>query len=512
MQRILEFIRYPSHSRTLGLLAFLVVLLSIPLTVNIAQKQQELRQRAAGATPCEQNGGPGAACVGTTCYVHNIKCVFEEYTHGGNCNPTGAITCPVIQDDQSFYQKPVDCVESSSLSCTPAAPPTAAPTAPPTAQPPATIAPTAAPASTIVPSASPAVALPITGGGSSSCQYTCGCSNPQGGPAPGHIAVCPNVYGSGACYSDSGSGFTDCACPVAGGDATTPYANATGSLAGTFAWGGPCNFQDHKIYQIGNTCHYESCERFTGRYGNVSNGAFCWFSNDVKNTCQTTSTSPSPSGSPTTTTAPTATPSPTASPTAAPTPTAPPAGSTVLSFTNIALEGIGKDNGSLGGPHPPTSIGNPRSLSVDVLNSADNSTVTTISNGSLLYNSSTGTWTGTAAAPAATLPAGNYIFKLKTSNYVKRTYSVVTSVTAGGPNTLSSQVTLYPGELHGDTSIGLQDINIWRSCSIYSTDNGALCGQNSSYKGLSDLNQDGSVDQFDYNLLLREFRSNSTDQ
>ena len=50
----------------MGLLAFLVVLLAIPLTVNIAQKQQELRQQAASSRcatndPC--SGWNYAACT-----------------------------------------------------------------------------------------------------------------------------------------------------------------------------------------------------------------------------------------------------------------------------------------------------------------------------------------------------------------------------------------------------------------------------------------------------------------
>ncbi|HZQ29703.1 MAG TPA: hypothetical protein VFA93_01325 [Patescibacteria group bacterium] len=67
-RRFLDFISYPSHSRTIGFLAFLVVLLAVPLTVNIAQKQQELRQHAAGncttVQGADKNGNPG---TWTTC-------------------------------------------------------------------------------------------------------------------------------------------------------------------------------------------------------------------------------------------------------------------------------------------------------------------------------------------------------------------------------------------------------------------------------------------------------------
>lgn len=52
LPRLWEFIVSLTHSRTLSLLAFLVILAAIPLTVFIAQKQQEIRQRASEGTGC----------------------------------------------------------------------------------------------------------------------------------------------------------------------------------------------------------------------------------------------------------------------------------------------------------------------------------------------------------------------------------------------------------------------------------------------------------------------------
>lgn len=86
--RFLDFIRYPSHSRTMGILAFLVLLLAIPLTVNIAQKQQELRQRAA----FEENGNnlsPG----GVSCSTQSVEKCFAPELAPSNCTAGGSLDC-----------------------------------------------------------------------------------------------------------------------------------------------------------------------------------------------------------------------------------------------------------------------------------------------------------------------------------------------------------------------------------------------------------------------------------
>ena len=84
-RRLADFLSYPSHSRTMGLLAFLIVLLAIPLTVNIAQKQQELRQHAAGScdTQNECDGYPNGWSYGT-CSV-NIN-EGQPCGSGGTCS------------------------------------------------------------------------------------------------------------------------------------------------------------------------------------------------------------------------------------------------------------------------------------------------------------------------------------------------------------------------------------------------------------------------------------------
>jgi|GEM_PF-2892897 len=49
LKRFFQFVGNPSHSRTLGILAILVMVAAVPLTVYIAQQRQEVRQRAQTA-------------------------------------------------------------------------------------------------------------------------------------------------------------------------------------------------------------------------------------------------------------------------------------------------------------------------------------------------------------------------------------------------------------------------------------------------------------------------------
>lgn len=75
LRKIPEFIKAPSHSRTLSLLAFLLIIAAIPLTVFVAQKQQETRQRAETGSPqcVDQTTGIGT-CDNSPCNELNALC------------------------------------------------------------------------------------------------------------------------------------------------------------------------------------------------------------------------------------------------------------------------------------------------------------------------------------------------------------------------------------------------------------------------------------------------------
>ncbi|MDO8460928.1 MAG: hypothetical protein Q7S38_00635 [bacterium] len=69
VQRFINFISHPDHKRTFSILAALAILVSIPLTVYVAQQRQEIRQRADEPKGCEcvdgqwKDDGSGACSV-----------------------------------------------------------------------------------------------------------------------------------------------------------------------------------------------------------------------------------------------------------------------------------------------------------------------------------------------------------------------------------------------------------------------------------------------------------------
>lgn len=76
IKNVIELISSPNHSRTTALLIILLILAIVPLTVIVAQKQQELRQRAADACdnistiePCMTN-----ITEGDSCGSENVQC------------------------------------------------------------------------------------------------------------------------------------------------------------------------------------------------------------------------------------------------------------------------------------------------------------------------------------------------------------------------------------------------------------------------------------------------------
>ncbi|MBI3070414.1 MAG: hypothetical protein HYY87_03890, partial [Candidatus Levybacteria bacterium] len=85
--RVWSFVVSPNYSRTLSILALLVVVLAIPLTVFIAQKQQEIRQRAAGTCSGSLTYPGGATCT-TTPGNHSLLAGWslQEVDGPNTCN------------------------------------------------------------------------------------------------------------------------------------------------------------------------------------------------------------------------------------------------------------------------------------------------------------------------------------------------------------------------------------------------------------------------------------------
>lgn len=79
IKKLGQFFAVASHSRTFSLLVILLIVAAVPLTVFVAQKQQEIRQRAeTGVKTCTQLGDNSSECDDNDPCTKNI-CVEDEY-------------------------------------------------------------------------------------------------------------------------------------------------------------------------------------------------------------------------------------------------------------------------------------------------------------------------------------------------------------------------------------------------------------------------------------------------
>ena len=199
-------------------------------------------------------------------------------------------------------------------------------------------------------------------------------------------------------------------------------------------------------------------------------------------------------------------PAPTGSGTPAPTATPAP-GSTVLAL-NIGIDAIGSvgDNEN---PNPSSSNQNPthptRNVTVQVFDSNNNQVSNQI--GSINYNAGTGIFTG-AVNLGVSFVSGNYTVKVKSDGHLRRLIPGIQNISSG-QTVQMPQVNLVAGDVNNDNFINITDYNILLSCvndpDVANVDNHALCNSDATYNGLSDLDDNGVVDKFDYNLFLREY-------
>ena len=239
-------------------------------------------------------------------------------------------------------------------------------------------------------------------------------------------------------------------------------------------------------------------------------------SNTPKPTIAATAT-PKPSTTTAPTQVPTATPKPTVAnasptpttfpgtitPTTGPTVTSGPTatvapGSTAVNLT-VLLHGIGNGGDSAN----PNAQGNTnplrktRTVTVELFN-AQNQLVST-KQGSVTYQSGSGDFRGTVSF-GAEVSTGLYTVKLKSDQYLKGLIPGIQSITKGQSNNTPA-VTLIAGDVNGDNQINIIDYNLLSGC--YS-DLLPPVDCNAENAVLTDFNDDGNTNQFDYNLFLRE--------
>jgi len=204
---------------------------------------------------------------------------------------------------------------------------------------------------------------------------------------------------------------------------------------------------------------------------------------------------------------PTATPIPTAAPTSAPTsvptavisPTQNPNG-TALAL-NVLLDGIGNagDNtnptaSTLSNKAPVHPTRNVTAQVYDV-----NNKLVTTATGIVEYSSASGSFVGTVNT-AQPVPDGEYTIKVRSDTHLTRLVPGVEHLIPNQVNQVPA-VALVAGDANNDNRLDILDYNMLIGC--YSDLSPAASCDNATQL-ITDFNDDSAVNQFDYNLFLRE--------
>lgn len=188
----------------------------------------------------------------------------------------------------------------------------------------------------------------------------------------------------------------------------------------------------------------------------------------------------------------------TPTPTATPTPEVSSGASLNL---NLLLHGIGSGGDNANPTANSLSNKNPLQKERDTIVSLFdiNNNLVATAEGKVLYSSASGSFKGIASS-SATVPPGKYSIKVRTGYHLTRLVSGIQTIVSGQTLTLSS-VEVVAGDSTNDNRLDILDYNMLLDC--YSDlDAAAAC--NDAKKLATDGNDDGSVNQFDYNLFLRE--------
>lgn len=182
-------------------------------------------------------------------------------------------------------------------------------------------------------------------------------------------------------------------------------------------------------------------------------------------------------------------------PTEVPHPTAtPPPGHTIV-FVTLFLHGIGKggDNANVSATGTLTPVHPQRSILAEVYN--DRNELLIQQEGVIVYNASAGNFKGYVDLGPG-FPSGDYYLKVRTPLYLRKQLGIQ-AIQSNTTNN-SSTVTLIVGDTSGDNKINVLDYNQIIRCYTKSR----LCTP--VMRENTDINDDGTVNQFDYNLFLRE--------
>lgn len=206
---------------------------------------------------------------------------------------------------------------------------------------------------------------------------------------------------------------------------------------------------------------------------------------------------PKPTIIPTPTPQPTIIPTSTPKPTSAPTPIQEPTPTRLK--LQLLLHGIGNGGDAI---NPNTTHNfNPlrpqRSVTVRIYN-VQNTLIATKQT-IVQFNSQTGDFSGTVEL-GNEISSGLYTVNVKIDQFLRAVVPGIQKITTGVTTTLPV-TSLTNGDTNNDNMLSVLDFNILRNCYA---DLSPAISCTASQKSFADLNDDGFVNQFDYNLFIRE--------
>lgn len=197
---------------------------------------------------------------------------------------------------------------------------------------------------------------------------------------------------------------------------------------------------------------------------------------------------------------PTPTPSMTPTPTLSPTPTPTPLPQDITLSITVFLHNIGKsgDNAnpnafSFSNKNPLHPTRNVKAFIYDLTNNA-----VAAPTGSIQYSSTSGSFTGTIDLGTAVAP-GKYYIKIQSDYHLRRLIPGILTFTAG-TNSLAP-ISLVAGDADNTNDLSILDYNLLLGC--YSVSQSAISCTDAQQVA-TDFNDDGAVDEKDYNLFIRE--------
>ncbi|HSX09117.1 MAG TPA: VWA domain-containing protein, partial [Candidatus Saccharimonadales bacterium] len=203
---------------------------------------------------------------------------------------------------------------------------------------------------------------------------------------------------------------------------------------------------------------------------------------------------------------------PTATPTQAPTamidPTpTPTSGNTGLAL-NVLLDGIGNAGDNANPAASTLSNKSPGHPTRDVLAQVfdTNNNLVATASGDINYSSASGSFVGTVYTSTA-LADGNYTLKVRSGFHLTRRVPGVSHLIPNQVNQIPT-VELVAGDANNDNRLDILDYNLMIGC--YS-DLSPAVSCDVATKPTTDFNDDGAVNQFDYNLFLRELSTQPGD-